>query len=299
VFHGWPLGSLESLRVASQFGICTFLERPNAHTAHAYEVSRRESEKLKIRLPRGHDHEFNWAHLEREEMEYRATNHLLCPSEFVSRTFSMRDFSENQLVRHHYGFDDRRFFPENRMIQPEHSATSGIVALFAGSGEPRKGLHFALQAWQRAGVGHAGRFLICGHLIPAYREALSPWLNQPGVKLLGPTDSLEQVMRQADVLIAPSLEEGSALVTYEAIGSGCVPLVSDCTGAMCSHEVDALIHPAGDVETLAGHIAMVDSDRAMLSRLRASGLQRREQLTWKAAGRRLLQVYTEACNAAA
>jgi hypothetical protein len=67
---------------------------------------------------------------------------------------------------------------------------------------------------------------------------------------------------------------------------------------MCNHKVDSLIHPAGDIDTLAGHITMLDADRAMLAQLRSNGLQRREQLTWKAAGRRLLHAYTSASNAA-
>lgn len=299
VFHGWPLGSLDSLRVASSLGIRSFLERPNTHTAHAYEVARRESERLKIRMPRGHDHEFNRRHLEREEMEYATADHLLCPSECVIRTFSERGFSDDRLIKHRYGFDDERFFPEEREAARHSAKQRGIVALYAGSGEPRKGLHFALEAWRRSDLGRRGRFLICGQMVPSYREAIKPLLGQPGVEMLGPTGMPEQLMRNADILILPSLEEGSALVTYEAIGSGCVPLVSDRTGAMCTHGVDSLVHPAGDVAELASHLRMMDADRALLGRLRASGIARRDALTWSAAGRHLLNVYTDALTHAA
>ena len=44
-----------------------------------------------------------------------------------------------------------------------------------------------------------------------------------------------------------SLTEGSALVTFEAQGSGCVLCVSDAAGADCRPGLDALVHPAGDV----------------------------------------------------
>ena len=39
-------------------------------------------------------------------------------------------------------------------------------------------------------------------------------------------------MRNTDVLVLPSIEEDSALVTYVARASGCVLLVSDAAGAM-------------------------------------------------------------------
>jgi hypothetical protein len=39
-------------------------------------------------------------------------------------------------------------------------------------------------------------------------------------------------MRNPDVLVLPSIEEDSALVTYDARASGCVLLVSDAAGAM-------------------------------------------------------------------
>src|SRR5204863_10102019 len=44
VVHTWPLAALATLRTARRLGIPTVLERPNAHTRHAYEVVARESE---------------------------------------------------------------------------------------------------------------------------------------------------------------------------------------------------------------------------------------------------------------
>ena len=77
-----------------------------------------------------------------------------------------------------------------------------------------------------AGVGRRGaRFLVCGRFVPGYRELLAPLLDQPGVEVLGFRDDVPRLLRNADVLILPSVEEGSAAVTYEAQASGCVLLV--------------------------------------------------------------------------
>jgi glycosyltransferase involved in cell wall biosynthesis len=101
-------------------------------------------------------------------------------------------------------------------------------------------------------------------------------------------------MQESDVLVLPSVEEGSALVTYEAWACGCVLVVSDATGAVCTHDREGLIHPAGDVAMLAKHLRMLADDRATLSRLRETSLAGLKELTWQRAAERLAQVYDRA-----
>ena len=99
--------------------------------------------------------------------------------------------------------------------------------LFAGLCAVRKGVHFALEAWLRSPASTDGTFLIAGDFLPAYREKLAPLLAHPSVQVLGHRDDVAELMRVSDVLVLPSIEEGSALAANEAIASGCVPLVSD------------------------------------------------------------------------
>jgi glycosyltransferase involved in cell wall biosynthesis len=80
-------------------------------------------------------------------------------------------------------------------------------------------------------------------------------------------------MRRSDILVLPSIEEGFGLVCTEAMGSGCVPLVSDACTDLCRHLENALVHALGDVDTLEEHITMLHRDRQLLSRLRAEGLR--------------------------
>ena len=126
---------------------------------------------------------------------------------------------------------------------------------------------------------------------------LEPYLTMPNVELCGFTDDTANVLRSADVLILPSFEEGSALVTYEAQGCGAVPMVSDATGAQCIHGVTGLIHPAGDVAALTEQLATVISKPNLLGKLRAAVLRERDQLTWAAAAAQLERCYGEALGA--
>ncbi len=287
IVHGFALGSLETLRMAKKLGIPTVLERCNAHTRFAFEVVEKECEKLGIEMPAGHPHAFNAEDLRREEEEYDAADYLFCPSEFVARTFEDRGFSPERLARFQYGFDASACYPR---AEPGGDKP-GLTVLFAAGCAPRKGLHYALEAWLKSSACHDGKFLVVGDFIPGYAEKLSSQLSHPSVSLLGYRKDLADVMRASDVMVLPSIEEGSALVTYDARGAGCVLLVSDSTGAVCEHEKNALVHRTGDVATLASHFSRVHEDRTLLARLRAASLETAGELTWASAGRKMLDAY--------
>lgn len=289
IVHGWPLASLRTIRVAKQLGIPFLLERPNAHTAYAYEASAKECEIVGIELPNGHDHHHNQKLLDHEEQEYAEADFLLCPSEFVSRTFLDRGFSDSRMLHHHYGYDHHRFSIGNQIA----TNGRGLVMVYVGVCEPRKGLHYALRAWLNSGAHLRGRFLICGSFVPGYAERLGTLLNHPSVEILGHRDDVPEIMKESDLFVLSSVEEGSALVTYEARGSGCVLLVSDAAGAVCRDGEDAMVHPMRNVKILAEQIRQLDQDRSLLDRLRAKSLATLGQITWNAAGQRLNNLYSE------
>jgi glycosyltransferase involved in cell wall biosynthesis len=287
IVHVWPLGALRTIQAAKRLGIPTVLERPNAHTLFAYETVQNECRRLGITMPKGHEHDFNSAVLARENQEYEMADKLLCPSDFVARTFRERGFSEPKLARHQYGYDEKIYHPAADL----RAASGGLTFLFAGGCAPRKGLHYALDAWLQSSASRDGTFLIAGGFIPGYAEVLSRQLAHPRVKVLGHRNDLPELMRQSDVLVLPSIEEGSALVTYEARGSGCVLLVSDAAGAICNDAEDGLVHPARNTDALTQHMNLLHEDRTVLEKLRTASLRSANEITWDAAGVKLLQVY--------
>jgi glycosyltransferase involved in cell wall biosynthesis len=289
VVHTWPLGALATLKAARELGIPTVLERPNAHTRFAYEAVRRECERIGVTLPPDHEHAWNDRVLEIEEQEYELADALLCPSDFVVDTFLEHGFSREKLVRHFYGYDEQSFYPDTASGSDER----GLTVLFVGVAAVRKGLHFALDAWLASPASQNGTFLVAGELLSEYGSYLTQALAHPSVQVLGHRDDVPELMRRSDVLVLPSIEEGFGLVCTEALGSGCVPLVSDACTEICRHEENALVHHVGDVEALERHITRVARDRELLARLRAGCLETAPAVTWTAAGLRLLDAYHE------
>jgi len=289
--HAWSPAARRTIGEAARLGIATFLERPNAHTRFAYEVVQRECDLLGVALPPKHDHAYNAQVLRVEEEEYRLADCLLCPSDFVVRTFLDQGFSRGKLARHIYGFDEKIYFPDPKPRDPHR----GLTMLFAGVCAVRKGLHYALDAWLQSPARLDGTFLIAGEFLPAYAKRLSSLLAHRSVKVLGHRNDVPELMRTSDIMILPSIEEGSALVCGEAIASGCVPLVSDASSGICEHMENSLVHQVGDVITLAKHITLLHQDRALLARLRTAGLRGAPEITWTATGQKLLRLYQSVC----
>ena len=293
IVHAWPTGALETLKTAARLRIPTVLERCNAHTRFAMEVVQKECERLGVTLPPDHEHAYNEEKLRKEEEEYALATRLLCPCDFVVKTFLDRGFAKEQLARHIYGYDEKVYFPDNERRDPKR----GLTMLFVGVCAVRKGVHYALEAWLRSPASKDGTFLIAGEFLPAYREKLQGLLEHPSVRVLGHRNDIPELMRKSDIMVLPSIEEGFGLVIAEAIASGCVPLASEACTEICDHMKTGLMHGVGDVDTLTQHITMLHQDRNLLQRLRITGLKTAPSFTWTAAGRILLDAYRETIKA--
>jgi glycosyltransferase involved in cell wall biosynthesis len=288
VVHCWPGAAMHTPRVATAMGLAAVREVPNTHTGNAYAVVAQLCQDLGIELPRGHSHKMNTSRLAQEVAEYEVSHRLLVPSDPVRRSFLDRGFSPEKLLQHQYGFDPAAFKPR------EGPRSGPFHAIFLGTVEPRKGLHIALEAWRRAGAHERARFSIYGRIVEEYRPTIREYLKLPNVQLHEFTDDAAGVLREADALVLPSFEEGSALVTYEAQGCGAIPVVSDAAGAQCEHLITGMVHRAGDVEVLAEHFSQLIGDPELLGKLRTGVLQHRDKLTWAAAAERLEQCYGQA-----
>ena len=290
IVHLWPRATLASAAAARRMGARTIREAPNTHTAFAYERVAAENAKLGLTAVAGHSHEGTEEALRLEEREYEAADMVAVLSPYVRQTFLDRGFDAERLGMHGYGFDPGSF-PEPRDVTSKED--EGLHAVFVGRCEPRKGLHYALEAWIESGAAERGTFTICGNFYAGYREVLEPLLRHPSVNVQGWVDDPGKLMRESDVFVLPSVEEGSAFVTYEAQASGCALVVSDATGARCEHMKQGLVHEAGDLPSLVEHLRLLDGDRQLLSRLRANAVASRPNLTWEYSAREIAGLYRE------
>jgi glycosyltransferase involved in cell wall biosynthesis len=169
--------------------------------------------------------------------------------------------------------------------------------IYVGVAAVRKGLHFALDAWLNSPASKDGEFLIVGGFVPAYQDKLASKLAHPSIKVLGHRNDVPELMRQCDIFVLPSIEEGFGLVCTEAMASGCIPLVSDACTDLCRHGENAMVHEAGNVRMLTQHITKMHEDRTILHQLQTTGLNSVPGISWTAAGLSLLAAYRSTITA--
>jgi glycosyltransferase involved in cell wall biosynthesis len=159
--------------------------------------------------------------------------------------------------------------------------------LFVGTAELRKGIHYlAMAAEQLKSHGYKFEFRVAGNVA-------APVAQQPPCQhltFLGriPRDRIQAEFQQADVFVLPSLAEGSAEVTYEALAAGLPVVTTRSAGSVVRHGVDGLIVPERDPTAIAEAILQITENRSLRDQMSASARQRAADFTWPRYGERLV-----------
>jgi glycosyltransferase involved in cell wall biosynthesis len=94
----------------------------------------------------------------------------------------------------------------------------------------------------------------------------------------------------ADVFLLPSLCEGSATVTYEALGAGLPVVVTLSSGSIVEHGVSGFCIPERDAETIVSALESFLSQPDLLRDMSAAARRRSREASLEAYGERLMAV---------
>ena len=90
------------------------------------------------------------------------------------------------------------------------------------------------------------------------------------------------------MFVLPTLAEGSAEVTYEALAAGVPVITTKSAGSVVRDGVEGRIVPERDPEALVYAIEELVQDRAMRLRMAIAARERAKEFTWERYGERLL-----------
>jgi len=217
-------------------------------------------------------------HYERAPVGY--ADFYLCPSKAVAD-----DLVENwEIPRSATAVVPYGMNPEWLKLQPKPQP--GRI-LFAGTADLRKGIHYlAMASEELVKRGRKYEFRVAGHVEDQVRK-------QPSchhLNFLGrvPRDRIQEEFQRADVFALPTLAEGSAEVTYEALAAG-VPLVTTAAaGSVARDGIEGRIIPERDPIALANALEAVIEDRSTRNAMAAAARLRAAEYTWDRYGERLV-----------
>ncbi len=216
--------------------------------------------------------ELDWLH-QRRLRDIALADRILVPSEHIAGELVRHGTPEARISVIPYAADTRRFRPD-----PSKRPTDACTFLFAGGITHRKGIKYLLEAWRK--VRRPGWTLQLLGALPSDPGPLGPYLDE--VIHLGRVGHSEMPakMASADVFVFPSLFEGSAVVTYEALACGLPSIVTPNAGSVVRDGVDGLIVPAGDVDQLAEAMVRLGSSPELRSRMARAARTRAEAFDW-------------------
>jgi hypothetical protein len=226
-----------------------------------------------------------WLH-RRRLRDLALADRVLVPSEHIAASLRRHGLESDKIHVIPYAADCRRFQP-----LPAKSHGSACTFLFVGGISQRKGIKYLLQAWQR--IRRRGwRLQLLGPM-PSDTSPLEPFREM--IEPLGRVSHAEVPARmaEADVFVFPSLFEGSAVVTYEALASGLPCVVTPDAGSVVRHGRDGFIVPPRDVDALAARMRQLGDDPDLRARMASAARARALTFDWPRYHRALLDVIAD------
>lgn len=263
-----------------QSGHVTVLEQTIAPKSIEMELLETEFQHHPDWEPRELNCPASVAYAEREMAEWHLADRILCGSDFVRQEMMDAGVPGDRIQVVPYGID-RRF-----QLPPRAPHDGPLRVLTIGTVGLRKGSPYVLAAAQA--LKGIATFRLIGPLqvSETAQQALTDALD-----LVGPVPR-QQILDHyawADVFLLPSICEGSAAVTYEALACSLPVITTPNTGSIVEDGVSGYVLPIRDVDGLVERLEFLARHPEKRQTLALNAQQRSEVGTWQSYQQRLLE----------
>jgi glycosyltransferase involved in cell wall biosynthesis len=266
VVHAFEGSALATLRAARRAGKQTILDVPSAHEWFMAVEGKGTQPRI--------------------AQERQLADILLAPSEYVVACLVEAGVPEQRIRKIPYGVDPRIFRREEALHTDKL-----FRAVFVGRIGRRKGVSDLLEAWRRVGLKNA-ELLLVGQADEEGRRLLRRYEGLYRFVGPHPKHEVHRFFAQSDVFVFPSLAEGSAYVTYEALASELPLVTTPNSGSVVRDGVDGFLVPAQDVDAIGEKLALLHADPALRRQMGANGRQLIErEYTWRHYHERVSRVH--------
>jgi glycosyltransferase involved in cell wall biosynthesis len=213
---------------------------------------------------------------------------LICPSDTVIKGLaSFNDFDPSKIILLPYGMSST--YRERAMPQ------RGRV-LFAGAAILRKGIaYLAFAAGQLRDDCPEIKVVVAGPVL----ETIRGRKEARALQFLGvlSREQMHAELLRADVLVLPSLAEGSASVIYEALAAGVPVVTTHASGSVVTNGLEGLIVPERDSSAIAAALKRIVRDRVLRASMSEAALRTAQKYNTLVWGDRLVSVLTDLLRA--
>lgn len=257
---GFNTASLELFKAAKASGLRCILEQTILPRTLERQLLTQVGAEWPDWQPGFHEGSGQGRLADRETAEWELADQIVAGSDFVMQGLIQCGVPKEKIHVIPYGVDSSRFGPTRGNTESD----GPLRVLFVGEVGLRKGAPYLLEALSRIGRNQVeARFVGRIALDPAKLATYS------GIaEFIGPVPRTEMPAHYhwAQLFVLPSIVEGSAVATYEALMSGLPVVATPNTGTIVTHGQNGMIVPAKDIDALTSAITMYCRDRALFER---------------------------------
>jgi glycosyltransferase involved in cell wall biosynthesis len=126
---------------------------------------------------------------------------------------------------------------------------------------------------------------------------LKPYRDNPTIRFVGHArEGAEQWYSQSTVFVLPSIVEGSAKTTYEAMAAGLPVITTPNAGSVVRDGVDGFIVPIRSPEAIRDKLLFLFNNRDAVHEMGKSARNRIASFSWKTYEQRICTLYRELMN---
>lgn len=276
----WSNFGLKSLLRSKEMGMMTMVKHASSHPIYQAKLLTEEYARW------GRQFRVIKAISRRSAIELEMADYVCVPSDFVYQSFLAQDFSEERLLKIPFGSDTERYYP------PEQQTPHPFRVLFVGQIGLRKGVPDLLEAWRQL-AWHDAELWLVGNVSAEFKSLLPRWNGLPGLKLIRYIPDPVVLYQQSDLFVFPTIEEGSALVTYEALACGLPTVTTQNSGSIIRDGIEGFIIPIRDADAVAQKMEVLRSDDRLRHEMGQRARQRSERFSWNKHSESFAQVTSE------
>ena len=278
IFHGWRNTSKKQIIKARKLGAKIIVTNASSHPLTQKKLIEEEYKKYNIEIK-----VFSKKMLERVLWELKNADYIIIPSEFAEKSFLENNFPKEKLIRIPFGVDLDKYPPVKE--KKDHK----FRALFVGQVTIRKGISYLLKAWDELKLKNA-ELIIVGNICSDAKKIEKRYEKSKSIIFTG-YDDPKKYYKISDIFVFPSIEEGSALVTYEAMASGLPLVVTFNSGSIVRDGKEGFVIPIRDVKAIKEKIKYFYDNPKEAEKMGKNARKLVEKFPWEKHAKEITKFY--------
>ena len=273
----WPGISLSAYQSIKKRGHRIIFEGVNSPAGHIKQIL--DVEYARLNLPAAHG--ISQQYIDDELQRIALADYVYSCNPTMRTYFEEIGVPKSNILDTSFGLSASCILSDNHFKPQNHSHRTTF--LFVGSIGVRKGAHLLLEYWVKSHLN--AKLILVGTIEEALKPLVNQYLGDSCIEHIPFTSDLTSLYKTADVFILPSLEEGSPLVTYMALGAG-LPVIASPMGSgnIIADGVDGFVIEPHDENKWIECMRLLSEDAALRQELSQQTRQKALNYTWDVVG---------------